>query len=300
MIGFESIKSLLSTSYHNQKLHHAILLQGKRGIGKATFAKDFANEILQNSSALNPDLLVIKKEEEKKEITVDRIHEISDFVNQTSASSLSKFIIIDSACELNKSSSNALLKILEEPRPNNFLILISHNQNRVLPTIRSRCQIVKVPHLSYENFCTILQQNNLYFSEQDLEFLCEICDSSPAETIKYGKDLTRIYQLFLRSITNKKLNDDLLKEVTAKNFPFLLIEKCCEFFFCRLQKLTQNQITKFYFEEEQTFYQILNSIPPKEVFIISDKALSLLRKTTSLNLDKKLTLINIFNLLNHD
>ena len=62
----------------------------------------------------HPDLKIICKEEEKKEISVNAIREIADFVNQTSANDNHKFIIIDSACELNKNASNALLKILYE------------------------------------------------------------------------------------------------------------------------------------------------------------------------------------------
>jgi DNA polymerase III subunit delta' len=299
MIGFESTKSALLKSYQSQKLHHAILLQGKKGIGKASFAQEFVNEILHNNSAPNPDLFIVKKDEEKREIGVDKIRAISNFANQTSAISNDKFIIIDSACELNKSASNALLKLLEEPRPNNFLILVSHNLNQVLPTIRSRCQIVKIPDLSYENFCQILQQNNLYFPPSDLEFLAEICNNSPAEVINFGKDLTKLYPLFLRSILNKRINGDLLKDISAKNFSFTIFEKICEFFFCRLQKLTQQHLPKFYFEEEKLFTELLAKIPTKKLFAISDESLYLLRKTSNLNLDKKLTLLNIFNLINH-
>jgi DNA polymerase-3 subunit delta' len=114
LIGFNQTKSALFNSHQTQKLHHAILLHGKKGIGKASFAAELAKEIL-GKSALYPDLLLIEKEAEKKEITVDKIRKIADFSNQTSAISADKFILIDSACELNKSASNALLKILEEP-----------------------------------------------------------------------------------------------------------------------------------------------------------------------------------------
>ncbi len=297
MIGFESTKSLLSKAYNHQKLHHAILLQGKKGIGKSSFAKEFAAEILQNKSTINPDLLVIEKPLEKREIGVDQIREISNFSNQTSANSSNKFIIIDSACELNKSAGNALLKILEEPRANNFLILVSHNINRVLATIKSRCQIVKIPNLSEKNFYQIIEQNNLYFSPHDTKFLFEICDQSPAEVINNGKDLSRIYPLILRSILNKKLNEDLLKEVNSKNFNFSLIEKSYEFLLCRAEQIAQNSISNLFFEEEAVFKEILSKNSPSQLFFINDKIRSLLNKTNPLSLDKKLSLINAFNLM---
>jgi len=295
MIGFTSTKSALLNSYQNQKLHHAILLHGKKGIGKAHFAREFAEEILGNKSDAHPDLFLVEKEAEKKEITVDKIRKIAEFTNQTSAISPNKFIIIDSACELNKYASNALLKLLEEPRPNNFLILISHNLNRVLPTIRSRCQLVKVPDLSLANFTEVLRLNNLQFPAKDLQFLSEICDNSPADAISFGLELTRFYELFLRSIYNKKISDELLKKIADKNFSYVIFEKSCEFFISRLLKRVNTSAINFYFDEEKIFLNIIQKFPSKTIFIKAEESLTLLRKTTSMSLDKKLSFINIFN-----
>jgi DNA polymerase III subunit delta' len=300
MIGFTSTKSALLTSFKNQKLHHAILLHGKKGMGKASFAREFAEEILGNKTAAHPDLLLIEKDPEKREINVDKIRKIFDFAHQTSASSPNKFIIIDSACELNKSASNALLKILEEPRPNNFLILIAHNLNRVLPTIKSRCQIVKIADLSAADFTEILQQKNLHFAPKDLQFLTEICDNSPANAINLGLDLTRFYELFLRSIYNKKLSDDLLKKVSDKNFSFEIFEKSYEFFTSRLLKNLNSSDLNFYFDEEKVFLNLRQKFAAKKIFTIADETLLILRKTVPSSLDKKLTLINIFNQICHE
>ena len=294
LIGFNQTKSALLKSYQTQKLHHAILLHGKKGIGKANFAAEIAKEIL-GKSALYPDLLLIEKEAEKKEITVDKIRKIADFSNQTSAISANKFILIDSACELNKAASNALLKILEEPRPNNFLILISHNLNRVLPTIRSRCQIVKIPDLSLRDFTEILRQNNLQFPPKDLQFLSEIFDNSPAEAITLGLELTRFYELFLRSLYNKKISEELLKKISDKNFSFTIFEKSFEFFISRLLKRLNAALDNFYFDEEKVFLNLIQKYSAQKIFMIADESLNLLRRTTQLSLDKKLSFINIFN-----
>jgi len=294
LIGFNQTKSTLLNSYQTQKLHHAILLHGKKGIGKASFAAEIAKEIL-GKSALYPDLLLIEKEVEKKEITVDKIRKIADFSNQTSAISDDKFILIDSACELNKAASNALLKILEEPRPNNFLILISHNLNRVLPTIRSRCQIVKIPDLSLRDFSEILHQNNLQFLPKDLQFLSEIFDNSPAEAITLGLELTRFYEFFLRSLYNKKISEELLKKISDKNFSFTIFEKSFEFFISRLLKRLNAALDNFYFDEEKVFLNLIQKYSAQKIFMIADESLNLLRQTTQLSLDKKLSFINIFN-----
>lgn len=283
LLGFSSIKSNLLSSHQDRKLPHAILLSGKKGIGKGSFAREFSLQITRS----NPDILVIEKEVGKREIGVEKIRNMKGFTSQTAAISEDKFIIIDSACELTKSAANAVLKILEEPRPNNFLVLVAHNLNRVLPTIRSRCQILKVPDLSRSDFMQIVKN--------DADFLAEICDNSPAQAIEFGEELSRFYSLFLRSIINEKLSEELLKKVSDKKFPFQITEKSCEFFFNRLMKFYYNSQLNFFFEEEKTFLILKQKIPAEKLFLIHEESLNLLRKTSSVHLDKKLTLINIFN-----
>ena len=295
LLGFDSIKSRLLGSFKNHKLHHAILLHGKSGIGKSSFAREFCLEILGAKTATHPDLLIIEKEEGKREINVEAVRKIAGFINQTSAISADKFIIIDSACELNKSAANALLKILEEPHQNNFLILIAHNLNRVLPTILSRCQAIKIEGLSAVDFEKILQNEKVKFSAEEGKFLAEISENSPALAIAIGADLSRFYQLFLRSILNKKISDELLKNLGDKNFSFTIFEKSCEFFFTRLIKKISGVEVKFFFEEEKVFMELAQKFSKDEIFTIVDEAMISLHRTPALYLDKKLCLINIFN-----
>ncbi len=295
MIGFDSIKSDLLNSFRSQKLHHAIIIHGRKGVGKASFAKEFVLEVLNQTSTNHPDLLLIEKDPDKREINVDKIRGIFNFSNRTSANSQYKFIIIDSACELNKSSSNALLKILEEPHSNNFLILISHNLNQILPTIRSRCHIIKTPNLSAANFHDILQKQSLHFSAKDLNFVSEICNNSPSEAINLGIDLTRFYELFLRSIYNKKLNEELLKIISDKKISFEIFERSYEFFLSRLLKNSIGNSLDFFFDEEKVFFNLCQKFSTQKILELSDSTLPTLHKTSPLNLDKKLILITIFN-----
>ncbi len=297
LIGFESTESAILEAFHSQKLHHAILLYGKKGIGKSNFAKNIARQLTKNYSETNPDIFLITKDIDKKEIGIDKIRSIKDFVHQTSAVSQNKFIIIDSACELNKSSSNALLKILEEPRPNNFLILVAHNINRVLPTVLSRCNLIKIADLSRIQFSEILQKNNLNLTPSDLNFLSAICDNSPAEAINLNNNLIRFYELFLRSIVNKKISPELLKQISDKSFSFSIFEKVTEFFCNRLTKVSNNITIEFFFEEEKVFLNLVRKFSTEEIFEICDEGLSMVRKTNYLYLDKKLCLINFFNLI---
>ncbi len=296
LIGFDALKVKLQTSYKQNLLHHAILLNGKKGIGKASFAKNFAFEILNAKDENHPDILIIEKEETKKEISVEKIREISSFLNQTSAISKNKVIIIDSADELNRSSSNALLKILEEPRNNNFLILISHSISKLLPTIRSRCQIVKINDLSFDDFSKIAKNEMPQIVDEQIKILSEICDNSPAKAINDGEDLIWLYDTLLNSLKNKIIDEELLKKLADKKFNFENFNEIINFFFLRLVKYYNGKIDYFLFDEKEVFLNLENKFSLKEIFDINDEANISIARANSLSLDKKLTFINFYNL----
>lgn len=300
LIGFDKINKQLSDSYHNNKLHHAILLSGKQGIGKASFALSFIQNILNNFAENNPDILLIQKDEGKKEITVDKIRKIFSFVTQTSAHSKDKFIIIDSVCNLNKSASNALLKILEEPRPNNYLFLISHNLNKVLPTIRSRCFILKTNGLEKNDFKQIITQQNFSFNDSDIEFLSNISNNSPALALEIGEDLKIFYELFLRSLLNEKITEKLSKIVADKNFNFDLFIRCYEFLISRLFKSYSNIKMDLFYEEKQVFEKLKQRFSYSYLQSRNDENINILYKTIALNLSKKLSFINTFQSLTYE
>lgn len=316
MIGLDSVKSGLLNNYRQHKLHHAILLHGKKGIGKASFAREFALEILQNSVAGNssenskqnfssnsfnkpnhPDLFLIEKLENKRDIVVDQIRKIADFSNQTSAISREKFIIIDAADDLNRAASNALLKILEEPHPHNFLILISHNPSKLLATIKSRCQLVKIPDLSHADFAKILQKSMFKFSAEEIKIMSIMCDDSPAKAIDAGRDMIEVYELFLSSIKNRVINEEITKKIADKSFNFEIFSEVVTFFLHRLSSYNAGQIEYFLFSEKEVFATLNQKFTAEKIFSLSDEVMKALAQTSSLNLDKKLLLVNLFNLI---
>lgn len=147
------------------RLHHAWLLTGPEGVGKATFAfraarrllgarPDPANGLLgslgsdpvvrQVSARSHPDLMVLERLGEdgrpRKVIPVDEARKMSEFFSQTPAISPYRVAIVDAADDLNVNSANAILKTLEEPPPRGVIFLVSHAPGRLLPTIRSRCR----------------------------------------------------------------------------------------------------------------------------------------------------------------
>lgn len=153
-----------------ERLHHAWLLCGIEGTGKATFAYRAARRLLgaapdprlgplgsrpddpvsrQIAAQAHPDLLVLERLEDggklKKSISVDQARSLPEFFAKSPSQARYRVAIIDAADHLNNNSANALLKILEEPPEKGVLFLVSHAPGRLLPTIRSRCRRLAFP-----------------------------------------------------------------------------------------------------------------------------------------------------------
>ncbi|GDX35603.1 hypothetical protein LBMAG18_01140 [Alphaproteobacteria bacterium] len=295
LIGFEENKTQLSNFFKNEKLHHANLILGKKGIGKASFIKQLCKDFLGCKSDIHPDLKIISCLEDKKEIIIEQIRDVIEFSYQTPASSPNKFVIIDSACELNKNSSNALLKLLEEPLPSNYFFLITHNFNKIIPTIRSRCNIVKIEELNSQQFNQILQNHQMTFSKEQSLFLEMICDNSPAIAIEHAHDFIKLYQLFIQSILDKKINEELLKKISEKNYNFYVIEKIINVFLSRFIKNYHQLLDNFFFAELESFELLKPNLSFDQAISIFDDICKKTPLISSHYIDKKLLLINILN-----
>ena len=296
IIGFEQIKLKLDNSYQNNKLHHANLIFGKKGLGKASFIKQFCLEKLNRPDDLtHPNFRVITKPIDKSSIAIEQIRkDLFDFFNLTSAYDQPKFVLIDSACQLNK-ASNAILKALEEPQNNCYIFLIAHNLSAILPTIKSRCNLISAPNLNDQQFHQILQNHNLQFDIHTSKFLQLITDNSPAWAIELNDNLINAYQILLKSILNKKVDEDFFKFLTEKNNNSAIIEKVITFFFQRLIFEFEGLNSQHYFQEQEVFSCICTKISKEnclEKIEVINKNLSL---TSSIYLDKKLFIYNFFN-----
>ncbi len=299
LIGFDKIKTDFLSLFKQNKLHHAILLSGKEGVGKASFALEFALEIIGSKNKNHPDLLLIEKEEGKRDISIDQIRKIAPFLNQTSAISKNRFIIVDAADNFNKSSANAILKVLEEPSKNCFLILISHSLSKLLPTIKSRCQIVKINDLSFEEFKTALENSRPKFlpkiTDNEIKALSLLCDNSPSKAIKSGDDFIFLYQNLLISIDKEFANNELLKKISDKKFEFENAIEVVGFFFLRLMKFYAGQSDYFLFDEKDVFQNLQQKFNFEQIFVIKDRFFGQINKVKILNLDKKVFFINFIN-----
>jgi len=163
--GQEAAEAAFEDARARGRLHHAWLLNGPEGVGKATFAYRAARRLLgapadprhgllgvdpahpvsrQVMGRAHPDLLVLERIGEdgkpRKTIPVDEARRLSEFFSKSPASAPHRVAIVDAADDLNVNAANALLKTLEEPPPKGVLLMVSHSPGRLLSTIRSRCR----------------------------------------------------------------------------------------------------------------------------------------------------------------
>lgn len=183
--GHESIARQIVAAYRTGKLHHALLLGGPQGIGKATFAFHLAQHLLrfpdpsgapdelisidpqsslarQVATGAHPALLYLTRPRGQKEgtfkteITVGEIRRVNKFLAMTSHDRSNRVVIVDPADDLNRSAANALLKNLEEPPSRTFFLLIAHAPGRILKTILSRCLSVRFNPLDKDALLDVL------------------------------------------------------------------------------------------------------------------------------------------------
>jgi DNA polymerase-3 subunit delta' len=179
LIGHHEAERTLLDAYRGPRMHHAWLIGGPEGIGKATLAYRFARFVLANPhgravpasvadlavpndhptarriiSGAHPDLLALRriaeagKDRIPQDISVNSVREIVKFFGSTAGEGGWRICLVDSADELNRSSANALLKLLEEPPPRSLFLILAHMPGRLLPTIRSRCRTLALSPLA--------------------------------------------------------------------------------------------------------------------------------------------------------
>lgn len=178
--GQDAAEATFLASEKSGRQHHALMLVGPKGIGKATFAWRLARHLLtteQHADAglfgappppesldtpedhpveariralSEPRLFLLRRPVDEKTgrlktvITIDEVRAMKHFFEMSVVDGGSRVVIVDAADEMNTPAANALLKMLEEPPSRATFILVVHQPARILPTIRSRCQVLKL------------------------------------------------------------------------------------------------------------------------------------------------------------
>ena len=161
----EAVEDAFLAALERGRLHHAWLLIGPEGVGKATFAYRAARRLLgarpdpaygllgvrpqdpvsrQVAARAHPDLMVLELHSEdgkpRKSIPVEEVRRLPEFFSKAPASAPYRVAIVDAADDLNINAANALLKTLEEPPARGVIFLVSHRPGGLIATVRSRCR----------------------------------------------------------------------------------------------------------------------------------------------------------------
>ena len=178
IIGHRSILKFLNLSLANRRLAQAYLFYGPQNIGKELVALQFASHILtdhldlaakktaqnQIQQKIYPDLSWLERLEDKKNITVEQIRDLRTNLSLKSFAKSFRVVIINNADDLSEGAANSFLKFLEEAPPQTIIILLVHNLKNILPTIVSRCQLIKfnpVPLKEIQRFLSVNFRLNL-------------------------------------------------------------------------------------------------------------------------------------------
>lgn len=186
IIGHEKAVEQFRSAWDSRALHHAWLLAGPKGVGKASFALAAAQRVLADvagpvselpglgtsddhamvkliAAGSHPDMRWLERLTNDKtgnvnrNIKIDQVRALGDFIALSPALSPWRVAVIDSADDLERAAANALLKMLEEPPPNTLFLLVSHSPGRLLPTIRSRCRRLGFEPLGDDALASILE-----------------------------------------------------------------------------------------------------------------------------------------------
>jgi DNA polymerase III subunit delta' len=188
IVGQDKAVGLFASAWEGRKLHHAWLLGGPRGVGKASFAKTAARRVLADSAGppvempgletpddhpivklveagSHPDMRWLQRLPNEKgnlnrNIKVEQIRELAEFMSLSAALSAWRVVVIDAADDLERPAANALLKMLEEPPASSLFFLVSHAPGRLLPTIRSRCRLLHFDALDDDAMTSILEAHS--------------------------------------------------------------------------------------------------------------------------------------------
>lgn len=210
LFGHNKILQNLQDRYKESRLHHSLMICGAEGVGRETLITHFIKSVLKDDAKIDagshPHLFYIrpvydeKKQRYKRDITLDSLAGLTNFLRLSPTDDLPRFIIIKPADGMNNQSQNALLKILEEPPKDTYFILLVTHISQILPTIRSRCLALSLELLNETEYT----QGMSYFlpdlNFQEFDFYKAICNGNLGQAIRYkNEDISDHYTQFCYS-----------------------------------------------------------------------------------------------------
>jgi DNA polymerase-3 subunit delta' len=268
ILGQDKIKNFLSNQIKNKKLSHAYIFMGQNSIGRKSIAFELAkilncsvnewdktdigpcghcSSCVKISKNIHPDIHLIDfakqatlldKSEKSKTIRIGTVRKgIQDIIYGKPHEAAWRFFIIDKADSMENEASNALLKVLEEPPPNNIFILISRYKDSMLQTILSRCRILFFSPLKQKDIIAHLVKN-CHQTQQEAEFAASLSEGSmpDLETISNlsGNQSIEVFDSLLKKSLNAFEILELSKNIVSNR------EEALEFIDLAVNKMKAN------------------------------------------------------------
>jgi DNA polymerase-3 subunit delta' len=215
LLGHDGAVAAFRGALDSGRLHHAWLISGPEGVGKALFAAKAALRVLaQGQGSLDsagldvpdehpaarlvaagshPDLMRLERlpkensstGELARSISVDQVRSLHRLFNTTASLSAWRAVIVDRIDDLERNAANALLKNLEEPPPSSVFFLVSHSPERLLPTIRSRCRLLRLSSLDGDSMSAALRAALPDSDEREISELAAAGNGSPGRALAW-------------------------------------------------------------------------------------------------------------------
>ena len=247
VIGHSNFVEALTSSMASGRMHHAWLLIGPSGIGKATVARLAAAWLLSEKvnttdlfgaevagfsvsmedpgaklvfNGAHPDYLAISPvpdDNRSGQIKIDQIRAMVPFMAHKSARGRFRVTVIDSMDDVNRNGANAMLKLLEEPPENSVILLISSRPGQLPPTIRSRCRVVRLSPLDFPSCREVLSKKWPDADSKQVDLLAQLCVGAPGRAISLAESgAADCYQVACSLLAESKPDVSAMAGLTGK------------------------------------------------------------------------------------
>lgn len=231
LLGHDDALATFMDAAHSGRLHHAWLLTGPKGVGKSLFAHRAARRLLAEAAGpvfdlpgldvpathpvaalveanSHPDLMTLERNVDDKSgaqarsITIDQVRGLQRLFSTTGSYSERRIVIIDAVDDLERGGANALLKNLEEPPTGSLFLLVSHAPGRLLPTIRSRCRMLRFQPLGDDVMTEVLRAELPEASDREIQTLVSIGEGAAGRALSFaGLDIAGLDAAIDRLVT---------------------------------------------------------------------------------------------------
>lgn len=284
---------------HWQTLSHAYLLLGKENTGKTAFAHHFAQTLLceKNTATyepcgqcpschlftqgthpdfytLTPDITETTEGTGSRkllQIKIDAVRAILPPLTQTSVRGGRRVVLISPAETLNVQAANALLKILEEPPQAVVFILVSHNRDRVLPTIKSRCRSLVLPAPTAEQALQYWQDTHPDMSQEQAQALLAFHSHAPLFAMQPEQDALREQLLDVLAQPRLLAILDWAAECDKQKYPLAWLLDCMHKWLIDLSLISQTMPPLYYPQRAGSLHTLANKTNPATLFALIAK-----------------------------